>query len=313
MKTANMIRAAAFLMIIAGLTLTGCKKDKLNEGSNDSASLTSLTTDEMNLEQISNDALADIEGVLSYNGGNLKSTERVPCNATIDSTSVVNDTITIYITYDGLTCNGRRYRTGQVEIKKQVGTFWLMEGASVNIRYINFTVTKVSNGRFYTLNSSKTFTNVTGGCIFMLGQNGFTSVVHRISGNTDITFDNGITRNWNVARQKTFTGTPGDLLLTIDGFGTAGDYTNLVTWGTTRQGEEFYTQITQSIVHREACGWDPVSGVKVHQIPGADKSATITFGYDSNNLPVTGDDCPTHYRIDWQNGTYTGTSYLPLP
>jgi hypothetical protein len=86
-----------------------------------------------------------------------------------------------------------------------------------------------------------------------------------------------------------------------------------VVWGTNRNGEDFYTRITESVVHKEVCDWNPVTGIKIHEIPAVDKSATITFGYDSNNEPVTNGDCPTHYRVDWQNGTYTGTSFLPLP
>lgn len=313
MKTTRLIRTAALFLALAGLTLTSCKKDKLDEGKNDSTSLTQLSNDEINVEEITNDALQDVEGVLSYNGGNLKSTSGIPCNATIDSTSVVNDTITIYITYDGLSCNGRKYRTGQVQIKKQVGSHWGMVGASVNVKYINFSVTRVATGKTIVMNSDKTFTNVTGGFIYMLGQNGFTSLVHRVSGHIDITFDNGTTRVWNVARQRTYTGMPGEIVLTVDGFGTSGEYSNLVVWGTNRNGEDFYTQILQSVVHKEVCDGNPVTGIKFHQIPGADKSATITFGYDSNNLPVTNGDCPTHYRVDWVNGTYTGTSFLPLP
>jgi hypothetical protein len=313
MKTAQIFRTGAFFLALTGLALTSCKKDKLEEGKNDSTSLTQLSNDEINVEEITNDALRDVEGILSYNGGNLKSTDRIPCNATVDSTAVVNDTITIYITYDGLSCNGRRYRTGQVQIKKQAGSHWGMEGASVNVKYINFSVTRVANGNTIVLNSDKTFTNVTGGFIYMLGQNGFTSLVHRVNGYVDITFENGTTRTWNIARQRTYTGMPEELVLTVDGFGTAGEYSNLVVWGTNRNGEEFYTQINQSVVHKEVCEWHPVSGIKVHQIPGADKSATITFGYDSNNQPVTNGDCPTHYRIDWQNGTYTGTRFVPFP
>jgi hypothetical protein len=188
-----------------------------------------------------------------------------------------------------------------------------MEGSSVNVKYINFSVTRVASGNTIVLNSDKTFTNVTGGFIYMLGQNGFTSLVHRVNGYVNVTFDNGTTRTWNIARQRTYTGMPGELLLTVDGFGAAGDYSNLVVWGTNRNGEEFYTQINQSVVHKEGCEWHPVTGIKVHQIPTADKSATITFGYDSNNQPVTNGDCPTHYRIDWQNGTYTGTRFVPFP
>lgn len=312
MKTTNLFRIGALLLALTSLTLTSCKKDKLEEGTNDSTSITQLATDEVNVEDITNDALQEVEGVLSYNSGNLKSTGGIPCNATVDSTLVVNDTITIFITYDGLSCNGKRLRVGQVEIKKQVGSLWGMPGASVNVRYINFAVTKVATGKTFILNSSTTYTNVTGGFLYMLGHFGLTSLVHRVSGNLSVTFDNGTTRNWNIARQRTFTGIPGEIVLTVDGFGTSGEYSNLVVWGTNRNNEEFFTQITQSVVYKEACDGDPVSGIKFHQIPSASKSATITFGYNSNNEPITGDECPTHYRVDWVNGTYTGTSFLPL-
>jgi hypothetical protein len=66
------------------------------------------------------------------------------------------------------------------------------------------------------------------------------------------------------------------------------------------------------VVHREACGWDPVSGIKVIEIPGAAKKATITFGYDANNQPVTGGACPTHYMVAWEKNGNTGTLFLPL-
>ena len=316
MKSNKLIYTGLFILAIAGMTLTSCKKDDLTKGSNDYTSVSNLTQDELEVEEATNESMEDVEGLLSGNGngGNFKSTDfNSRCNATVDSTEVVNDTITIYITYDGLSCNGRRYRTGQVEIRKPVGQNFGEEGASVRIKHINFTVTRVGSGRSMTINSTKTFTNVTGGFIFMLGHNGFESLVHRLQGDISISFDNGTSRSWSVARQKTFTGTRGNLLLTVDGFGTSGDYTNLVTWGQNRAGEQFYTQITNPIVFRQACGWDPVAGSKFHQIPEADKSALVIFGYNSNNQPITGDECPTHYRVDWQNGTYTGTRFVPLP
>jgi hypothetical protein len=118
---------------------------------------------------------------------------------------------------------------------------------------------------------------------------------------------------WNVARQKTFTGTPpNNLILTTDGFGAAGEYNNLLVWGVNRQGENFYSQIQQSIVHRQVCDWNPVSGIKKHAIPADNKSATLTFGYDSSNQPVTGNACPTKFRFDWQKNNNSGTVYLWL-
>jgi hypothetical protein len=252
----------------------------------------------------------DINTLLS--GGNLKSTDQLPCNATIDSTEVLNDTITIYITYNGKNCNNTRYRTGKVEIKKHVGMHWFQQGATVIIKHINFTITKISSQKSITINGVKTHKNVSGGVIWQLG-NGTDAIVHRTWGHVNVTFDDGTTKSWNVARQKTYTGTPpNNLVLTIDGFGTAGGLDNLVVWGINRQGENFYTQIIQPVVHRQVCDWDPCTGIKKHAIPADNKSATLTFGYDSNNQPITGADCPSKYKVDWQKNNNSGTVYLWL-
>jgi len=312
MKTRNLIQLGTLFIAVTCFSLSGCKKDKIDQGNSDPASLEQLSTDENNVNAVTNDALNDVEGVLSYQAGSLKSTEGIPCNATIDSTSVQNDTITLFITYNGLSCNGKRNRVGQIEIRKRIGTHWGQAGSSVKYTYINYAVTRVSTGKTITLNGTKTFENVSGGFIWQLGTSR-TSIVQKVSGSMMITFDDGTNRTWNVARQRTYTGTQGQLLLTEDGFGTEGNYTNLVTWGINRKGEQFYSQLTQSVVQKQFCGWDPVSGIKVHQIPSDNKSATITFGYNSNNQPITGDECPTRYRVDWVKGTHSGTAYLQLP
>jgi hypothetical protein len=311
MKSMKLIQLSFMFIALLGFSLTGCKKDNLNQGDSDNTSMLQLTTDEINVENAMDDASKDAEAVMSYGGGSVKSTAGLPCNATIDSTSVINDSITLFITYDGLNCNGTRNRTGKIEIKKAVGTHWGQAGAKVIFKFIDFTVTRVSTGKSLTFNGVKTFQNVSGGFIWQLGF-GATSIVHRVTGAMQTTFDNGTTRSWNVSRQITYTGTHNQLIMTIDGLGTAGEYSSLVTWGTNRNDEAFYTQITQSVVHKESCGWDPVSGIKIHQIPSKSKSVTITFGYNENNEPVTGDECPVKYRADWQRNGNSGTIYVLL-
>ncbi len=311
MKTAFAFRLLLLMAMIASFTLSGCKKDKDPGPEGDSSTMQQLSMDEENFESAMDESMNDVDLFLST--GNLKSTTMLPCNATIDSTAVVNDTITIYITYNGLNCSGTRFRTGQVEIRKAVGTHWYMQGATVRIRHINFTITKVSNQKSITINSVKFHKNVSGGVIWQLG-NGINAIVHRSWGHATVAFhQDSTTRIWNVARQKTYTGIPpAQLKLTIDGFGTSGDFSNLVVWGINRQSAHFFTQILTPVVHRQVCDWDPVSGVKKHMIPEASKSATLTFGYNSNNQPVTGDECPAKYKVDWQHNGNSGTVYLWL-
>jgi hypothetical protein len=309
MKAIKLLKFSLILIVLISLTLAGCQKEKDKDTSPDSSTLQQLSQDDNYVEIVSDDAMNDVNSLLS--GGQFKSTNFWPCNATIDSTEVVNDTITFYITYDGLNCSGTLDRNGKIEVKKKVGTHWHDEGATVIVTYIDFHITRVSNGKSITVNGTKTFQNVTGGFIWQLG-NLYNSIVFKTWGTMNVTFDDNTTRIWNVARQRTFTGTPGHLVMTVDGFGTQGNYNNLVVWGINRNGENFYTQITTSVVFRQICSWNPCSGIKIHEIPANDKKATITYGYNSNNEPVVGDECPTKYRLDWEKGTHSGTVYLWL-
>jgi hypothetical protein len=311
MKTKKFPNLAIILVSAIVLTFASCAKDDLNQGLADPSSLEQLSVDENNVENILNDAEGDITSVLSNNGNGLKSTAWLPCNATVDSTAKINDSITIYITYNGLTCNGKRNRTGKIEIKKKAGSHWEQAGAAVIYKYVDFTVTRVATGKSVKLNGTKTFVNVNGGHRWQVGTT-INSYVERISGSMQAIFDNGTSRTWNVARQVTYTGTQGHYIMSIDGFGSAGSYQNLVTWGINRQDEEFFTQISQSIVYKQSCDWDPTSGIKIHQIPSDNKSATLTFGYTAKNEPISGDECPARYRVDWQRNNKSGTSFLPL-
>jgi hypothetical protein len=310
MKTKKLIFAGAILIAIAGISFSGCKKDKSDGPNTDTSTLQQLTKDEVAIQGANDDADKDVNDVISKSGG--KAGNWVPCNATLDSTSVVNDTITYNITYNGLNCSGTHNRSGQVQVRKNVNTHWKDAGAVVYVKFINLYITKISNGKSVTINGTKKHENVSGGLLADLGST-LTSVVHKVSGSIQATFDDNTTRTWIIARQKTFTGTPGALICTVDGFGSADGKNNLVIWGVNRSGENFYVEITQSIKHKEACGWDPAAGMKIYSIPSDNKSATVTFGFDDNNQPVAlSGNCPTRYKVDWIKNTHSGTLYIQL-
>ena len=317
MKTNNLIRLSAILVILLGLIFTGCtKKTTTDTTSSNTSSLQQLTIDENNMENNSDEAMNDANAVLSP-GGLLKSSELLPCNATIDSTPVHNDTITIYIRYHGYTCNNNKYITGNIEIIKNINTNWHDPGATVFVKFIDFKVTRVATQKSMTFNGTKTFVNVSGGFIWQLGYQ-IQALVQRVTGAIQVTFDDNSIKTWNINKQRTLTrviiGTNAHLLLTIDGLGSADGYDKLVNWGVNRNGENFYIQITQSVIMKEACDWDPSCGIEFFQIPAKHKSETVTFGYDSSNnlLPCDGDICPTWYRVDWTINNQSGTFFLPL-
>jgi hypothetical protein len=314
MKTKNLFRFG-FLMIAAmTLTFAGCnKKDTTTtKGKTDTESMQQLTKDENNIENASDQACNDANSYMSES--KLKSgLPGGPCNTTKTVGSVINDSITMDIEYHGNDCSNTHYRTGHVLVKKRYLEAWGQPGCTVIITLDNFSITKISTQKTLKLNGVKHFQNVTGHYLWELGLDStVTSIVDKVWGSVNATFDNGDTKVWNIARQRTFTGSLIALVMTTDGFGSADGYNNLAAWGINRNGEQFYSSITQSVVHKQVCNWDPCSGIIIHEIPSASKSATITFGYDSNNNPITNGDCPTEYKVDWVVNGNSGTYFLPL-
>jgi hypothetical protein len=311
MKTKMTLRILMILAIATGLSMTGCKKDTSTPppDNTQSASLQQLSVDDNEVQNMSDETSNDAMNVM--NGGSLKSGLFWPCNATVDSSNVVNDTLIYYITYNGKNCAETLIRTGQVRVKRQVNTYWPNPGAQVVLELIDFQVTRIATGKTRTFNGRHIFTNVSGGVLWNLAT-GMDAIIDRVEGHMTVTFDDGSQRFWQIARQRVFSIADTALVMTIDGFGTADGYSNLVTWGLERNGAQFYAPISQSVVHKQRCLFDPVSGIISYQIPSQSKSATVTFGYDDNNQLITNGDCPTKFRFDWQSDGNSGTVYLPL-
>jgi len=311
MKTTPLFKLSLVLIAAIALAVTGCKKENPNvdPAPNGSTSIQQISQDDNQIQQIDDDINLDIEIMLT--SGGMKSITWLPCNATIDSTNIVNDTITYYITYHGLNCPETLYRTGQVEVKKHVGTHWYMPGATVMVKIINLQVTKVATQKTIIINGVKTHKNITGGLLVQLGY-GINHIVHRTWGFMTVNFEDATNRTWNIARRCFYTGSLGQFVIGVDGFGKVGEYTNLVTWGVARNGNQFFITTTQPVHYWQTCGFKPVNGIQSIDIPSADKGATLTFGYDHHNQPVTPPPCPTKYKVDWYHGANSGTIFLWL-
>jgi len=314
MRTKKIIQFSLFLLGMLAISLTGCKKNTSSstQTNANTSSIQNQSSDESKVDQAYDEANNDINNALNGPGA-LKSTESIPCNANLDSVKINNDTIMYYITYHGLNCNGHLVRYGRVEIKKHVNTYWYQAGTSIICTYINYRVWHVLHPeKAITINGRRTYTNVTGGLLFMLGQY-MDSIKHTEEGYMNITFEDSTHRTWWFNRHIMFTRVNQMLVLQTSGFGAADGYDNLVKWGVNRNGEQFYDQILQPNVFKQHCDWDPCAGQRKIMIPGANKSATITWGYDDNNQPVTGDNCPTKYKVDYTINGNSGTIYLFLP
>jgi hypothetical protein len=313
MRTNRIIQLSLFILGMLAISLTGCKKNtsSTTQPTDNTTSIQNLSTDESRVNQAYDEANNDVNNVLNGPGA-LKSTESIPCHANLDSIRINNDTIMYYITYDGLNCNGHLVRTGRVEIKKHVNTYWYQAGTSIICTFINFRVWRQGHPeKAITINGRRKYTNVTGGLLFMLGQND--SIIHTEEGYMNLIFEDSTHRTWNFNRHLIFTRVNQMLVLKTSGLGNADGYNNLVIWGVNRNGEQFYDQLILLNVFKQQCDWDPCEGQRKIMIPAVNKSATLTWGYDKDNQLITNGDCPTKFRVDWSINGQSGTIYLDLP
>src|ERR1035438_6523 len=132
MKTKSILLLSILLLAALTLSLTSCTKNTTTtQTPANTTSIQNQSNDETAVTTASDEALNDVDNVLGGNQGTLKSAESLPCNATLDSTTAVQDTITYYITYNGLNCDGNLFRTGAINIKKHTHTEWHKAGATI--------------------------------------------------------------------------------------------------------------------------------------------------------------------------------------
>ena len=303
----------SYLMIIATIFLTGmsflssCKKD-----STDNTDLATLNQEQASDSEdvtASTDAMDDeMDNIVSASSLKSASILGLPCNVTADSALLANKKCTI--TFNGDNCNGTRTRTGKIEITLTNGTKWSDVGAVLTVKYTDVKIVRKATQRYIILNGTKTHTNVSGGLIKNLGVPGTPTIIVRKteSGNMNVTFTNGTSRNWNIARTRSFTKNGNYFTITITGFGAADGKTNLETWGTNRRNTAFYTVISSPIVMSQECDYNPSSGEKIHYV--GNRIVDTTLGTDSNGNPVTSG-CADYYTISWTGIGGTKTTILP--
>jgi hypothetical protein len=319
MKTRNLLKLMAILIAVVGINIAGCKKDKTTPASTspDPSSLSQLAQDDNQVQASDNEIMNDGNTALSSNSS--KSMDTTAINSCTISVDTVGTNLVITLVYNGFNTAHSFSRTGTVIITKPLGSHWVNAGCAVTFNYVNLAITKISTGKQFIFNGTRTWTNVSGGLIINLGSTTTptTSVTHQITGAMQITFENGTQRTWTIYRQRVWSGKwPNALVMSASGFGTSGIYNDCVEFGTNRNGEAFYTQIHPStpVVFNEGCLWLPISGSLTHSIPNVPKSATITYGYSYNagtnsyQLATSGT-CADAYELAWTWKTYTGTLY----
>lgn len=305
MKTKRFLMKSAVAMAFFAFVITGCKKENNNPNTTATSAKTNAN-DQTNVDQQTNETVDDVNKILNDNPN---TRTELPCNVTIDSSLLMSQGL-IKLTYHGKSCDLQRERTGVISlqlpydksINKPIG--WSVKGAYVQLTYDNFKVTRVADGKSVTFNGKLTATNVTGGNIWsvILQQ----VVTHDLRGGLTITFDDGTSRAWAVARTRSYKPALG-VIVCEDSGDTVINGKKVSYWGKNRANEEFSVAITQSIATEiytlNICRlYRPYQGIVELNTTSASatvKSATITYGVDSNGTQVTGTACPYGYKLNW--------------
>ena len=306
MTPLKITRFLLFFLLVVAVTIA-CKKDEPEEIPPDSSPVQQLSIDDYAVEENMDEAFGDIGQILTTSTNKMD----IPCGATLDSVVTVNNKVYYYITYDGLNCLGTKYREGNMVIQIKKNDSWLLAHTKVDVEFINYEITNVFNNNQMVIDGTADMTNISGGIPALLGS-GISTVIHRINAKLDVIFNGSTPGDWNLHKMMVYSGSPDNLQLAVNGFGNQQGQNNLMSWGTDYNGRKFFIRVDESIVFKQSCQWLPCSGIQKYTYPQDDLNATVTFGYNDNNQPISGTECPTRYRIDWQQNGQSGTIYLPL-
>jgi hypothetical protein len=269
------------------LLFTACKKES-SDIDTDETEFTVQSDDQASFSQETDEVADEINGAIESSPalqGKGTGTQSL-CNATVVIDSVSNPR-SVTITYNGLNCAGTRTRTGMVKTTIPAGVRWKDAGAVLTVTITNLKITRVSDGKYITINGTQQITNVSGGRLSDLPTMG--TIIHTIgSNNMNIKFDtSNAQRTWNVARKRTFTFNAGNVNITTTGNHTIGANTKVAEWGTNRFGNTFITSIEEPLTVRSSCNFRLTNGRVRHELLG--RNLTATFGLDAQGNPTT---CP---------------------
>jgi len=310
MKTSKIILSIGLLAISGLLVFTSCKKRKAFKNEDGQVSVDNRSAQSENDAAISdiNDVIsntplmkgksADPNAVAGTNGilGNI-------CGLDVDTNGAYMGTI--LLNYTGITCNNRT-RSGSIKLTIQdyaSGKRWKQVGTVLKVDYLDYKVTRASDGKSVKLNGTQLVSNISGGSWFELIFLGQAELVHSVTGNNlSVTFDDNKTATYNIHRKFTYTWASPVLTAKGEGIGTHDNISNLENWGTTRDGDSFTSQVITPVVWNTTCGaWAPIQGEVEIKVSSKEFNLKATFGVDKDGNPVSvaANSCPYGWKLEW--------------
>ena len=300
------------VVVFAMLVTAGCKKTTTKSTADPNAS--QHNTDVQNTKSESDNSNTDINTAISSSSGfgkNSAAEASTICGGTIDYSQVTATPPTVTITFDGQTvCSSpNRIRSGTIKVELIAGTHWTDVGAQVRVTYTNYKVIFQSqNNSFITFNGVKYLTDVNGiGLGFLSGT---PAVIRERTYNMTVTFDNNPPSSWNCARLSSWTFDGVNLGATVNGDTIISGKT-IDSWGQTRWGTSFTTEMVTPWKSGTLCGWwAPTQGE--YTSTTTNFSITATLGLNGNGTPV-GSGCATNFELAWTLTASNSSGSVLLP
>jgi hypothetical protein len=215
---------------------------------------------------------------------------------------------TIKLNYSGIVCSNRK-REGSIKLtilNYSGGVRWKNAGAVLQVDYIGYKVTRASDGKSVELNGTQLVTNKSGGTWFDLIFLGQANLSHEVtsSGALSVKFDGSATASYNINRRFTYTYNSSSLVITCvgEGIGSNSSLNNLENFGTTRDGDNFTSQVTTPVIWNTTCGaWAPVQGEVNIKVDDKAFDLKCTFGVDVNGnaVAIAPNSCPYGMKVEW--------------
>lgn len=311
-KITGLLTAAVFSVLI----FSACSKIKKDIADPDSKQ---HNEDISNLKGESENVNSDVNNAMFSIGGFTGKREGYQgyaiCGASIDSSHQNDPQPYIIITFDGTTVcpNPNRIRSGEIKVQLITGDKWTDAGATLKITHTNYKVIFPSlNNHYVIFNGTKYLTNVTGINGLQYWLTGTTTATFKErSDDMTVTFENGQVSNWSLARRTNWAVTGyTNVTATVNGDTTVNGKT-LDSWGKTRFGTDFQTEMISPWKSGTACGWwRPTAGQ--YTSTTTNFTVTATFGVNNSGNPITSG-CAYGFKLNWAlaNNGASGQTVLP--
>ena len=312
---------SGILILMLGLTLmtTSCKKKRAFKEEDGQAGIDARNLQGENDAAINdaNSVLGDI-GMLSGEAGSGNKVSKVLgniCGLSVDTSLMIQGKLTL--NYDGTVCDNRK-REGKIllSIVNYPLQKWKQAGCVLKVEYVNYKVTRASDGKNVLLNGIVNVTNESGGNWVDLLFLGKPAIIHRVEGSAiKVKFDNtNSNAEFNISRRYTYTWINAVLAVKGEGLGTNDGISNLENWGITRDGDAFTSQVVTPIIWNSTCGAGaPIQGELNIKVEDKDFTLNCLFAVDSqgNSVVVKPNECAYGWRVEWKRKNKTKELIFP--